>query len=358
MNLPAIDMNGRGISTLRRPGVTVAVLDGGWRHTTRHTGHEPSGRPRRGCRYRWIWWHRTGSRSPCRSLRRRLGPTRFVAPRLSGTTTPLSISAATAFARDRHDWPGHQQQRRGGGGVDVKIMPVKVVEAGGHIFGSPWWHRRRGGQGIRYAADNGARVINRSIAHAGAAGSAPVVEDAIKPSVMRAFIAIAEATDRRWEPTEMIAEMPTACRGRQSPPSTAAATGLITLRGTTSSSPPRKHSGFGSGGVQQTLDLDLVKFTSPPERLIPPRSTRWRISISPAHPWPRLMYRGHGDVDAEGIRRPPRLKRRREICHRSRQPWTRSTASASGNRGANGRALGHGRRAAAPSRCASPRRYR
>ena len=47
-------------------------------------------------------------------------------------------------------------------------------------------------QGIRYAADNGAKVLNMSIGRSGAARSAPVVEDAIRYAVGKGcFVAIA-----------------------------------------------------------------------------------------------------------------------------------------------------------------------
>ena len=66
---------------------------------------------------------------------------------------------------------------------NVKLMPVKVIDSDwDQIFGSP--HEGTDdvvARGIRYAADNGAKVINMSIGRTGP--PAPVIEDAIKYAV-------------------------------------------------------------------------------------------------------------------------------------------------------------------------------
>jgi serine protease len=76
---------------------------------------------------------------------------------------------------------------------NVRIMPVKVIEeVWDFIFGAP-----NGGtddvvaRGIRYAADNGAKVINMSIGRT-AGGPATVVDAAVRYAVDRgAFVAVA-----------------------------------------------------------------------------------------------------------------------------------------------------------------------
>ncbi|HUC75905.1 MAG TPA: S8 family serine peptidase [Vicinamibacterales bacterium] len=77
---------------------------------------------------------------------------------------------------------------------NVKLMPVKVIDSmWDDLFGAP----NSGtdatvAQGIRYAADNGAKVINMSIGRTGPPDTAPVVEDAVKYAVSKGvFIAIA-----------------------------------------------------------------------------------------------------------------------------------------------------------------------
>ncbi len=80
---------------------------------------------------------------------------------------------------------------------NVRLMPVKVIaETWDNIFNSP-----NGGtddivaQGVRYAADNGAHVINMSIGRE-AGGPATVVEDAVRYAVSKGvFVAIAAGND-------------------------------------------------------------------------------------------------------------------------------------------------------------------
>jgi serine protease len=80
---------------------------------------------------------------------------------------------------------------------NVKIMPVKVIdEVWDFIFDSP----NSGSddtvaQGIRYAADNGAHVINMSIGREDG-GPAPAIEAAVRYAVSKgAFVAIASGND-------------------------------------------------------------------------------------------------------------------------------------------------------------------
>ena len=94
-------------------------------------------------------------------------------------------------------------------------MPVKVIDSDwDEIFGAP----NQGtddvvARGIRYAADNGAKVINMSIGRTGP--PSPVVEDAIKYAVGKgAFIAIAAGNDfEDGNPTEVLAEIASRVQG-------------------------------------------------------------------------------------------------------------------------------------------------
>jgi serine protease len=75
---------------------------------------------------------------------------------------------------------------------DVRIMPVKVIDGDwDFIFSAPGEGTDDTvSRGIRYAADNGAKVINMSIGRTGS--SAPVIEEAIRYAVGRgAFVVIA-----------------------------------------------------------------------------------------------------------------------------------------------------------------------
>jgi serine protease len=100
---------------------------------------------------------------------------------------------------------------------NVKLMPVKVI--GGvwdDILGAP----NAGtddtvARGIRYAADNGANVINMSLGRAGPPDTAPAVEDAIKYAVGKGvFISISAGNAfEDGNPKEVIAEIASRVQG-------------------------------------------------------------------------------------------------------------------------------------------------
>jgi serine protease len=86
----------------------------------------------------------------------------------------------------------------GGAGVayNVKLMPVKVLDGvWDEIFNSPFIGTDDVvARGIRYAADNGAQVINLSLGRTGA--PAPAIQDAITYAVSRgAFVVVAAGND-------------------------------------------------------------------------------------------------------------------------------------------------------------------
>src|SRR5439155_21984606 len=155
---------------------------------------------------------------------------------------------------------------------NVKLMPVKVIDSNwDDIFGSPNFATDDVvARGIRYAADNGAKVINMSIGRSGP--RAPVVEDAINYAVGKGvFIAIAAGNDfEDGNPTEVFAEIASRVQGAVS----VGAVDLSHNRAFYSSTgswvelaaPGGSFRGFparcgepGQGGIlQQTLDLLLV----------------------------------------------------------------------------------------------------
>jgi serine protease len=100
---------------------------------------------------------------------------------------------------------------------NVKLMPVKVVDSfWDDLFGAP----NSGtdvevARGIRYAADNGAKVINMSIGRTGPPDTAPAVEDAIRYAVGKGvFIAIAGGNEfEDGNPREVIAEIASRVQG-------------------------------------------------------------------------------------------------------------------------------------------------
>jgi serine protease len=126
------------------------------------------------------------------------GPDRFVLPRdfIWDTATPFDLDGHGTHVSGTIGQLTNNGVGAAGMAFNVRIMPVKVI--GGDwdaIFGSP----QQGtddvvARGIRYAVDNGAKVLNLSIGRFGP--SAPVVREAIAYAVARgAFVAVAAGND-------------------------------------------------------------------------------------------------------------------------------------------------------------------
>ncbi len=93
---------------------------------------------------------------------------------------------------------------------NVRLMPVKVAAGGiwDIIFGapSPGFSDDQTARAIRYAADNGAQVMNMSFGRRGA--PAPVVEDAIRYAVSKgAFVVISAGNGGPSSQLEVIADI-------------------------------------------------------------------------------------------------------------------------------------------------------
>jgi serine protease len=163
---------------------------------------------------------------------------------------------------------------------NVKLMPVKVIDTEwDQIFGAP----EAGtdtvlARGIRYAVDNGAKVLNLSLGRSGP--PAPAVEDAIRYAVGKgAFLAVAAGnTFEDGNPTQVVAEIASRVSGAVS----VAAVDRNRQHAYYSSSGPwvevsapgGSFRGFPPDGgiLQQTLNLDMVTtFLQPPSRFAPPR---------------------------------------------------------------------------------------
>jgi serine protease len=223
-----------------------------------------------------------------------LGPSsRFVAPHdfIWDDNTPVDLDghgthvSGTVGQLTNNGTNGQGDTRNGGGtaGVafNVKIMPVKVIDSDwDDIFGSP--HQGTDdvvARGVRYAADNGAQIINMSIGRTGT--SAPVLEDAIKYAVGKgAFVVIAAGNDfQDGNPSEEPAEIASRVQGavsvgavdRNKAHAPYSSTGTwVELAAPGGDFGPAETDASG-GVLQQTLDLDLVdtfqlpvaKFTAP-----------------------------------------------------------------------------------------------
>ncbi|HEV3486530.1 MAG TPA: S8 family serine peptidase, partial [Vicinamibacterales bacterium] len=118
---------------------------------------------------------------------------RFVAPRdfIWDDDDPVDLDGHGTHVAGTIGQATNNQVGVAGVAFNVRLMPVKVIGSiWDQILGATSGSDDIVARGIRYAADNGAKVINMSIGRTGAA--APVVEDAIRYAVGRgAFVAIA-----------------------------------------------------------------------------------------------------------------------------------------------------------------------
>lgn len=194
---------------------------------------------------------------------------RFVSPRdfIYGDTEPVDLDG-----HGTHVAGTIGQLTNNGAGVagvafNVSLMPVKVIsEQWDEIFGAP----NSGtddvvAQGIRYAADNGAQVINMSIGRPGP--PAPAVESAMRYAVGRGcFIVVAGGNDfENGNPFEALADIPQRIAGAVA----VAATDRAQGRAYYSSTGPyieiaAPGGSFRVGGnlglvYQQTFDFDFVE---------------------------------------------------------------------------------------------------
>jgi len=99
---------------------------------------------------------------------------------------------------------------------NVRLMPLKVISGDwDDVFGSPNVGTDEiVALGIRYAADNGAKVLNMSIGRTGG-GPAPAVEDAVRYAVGKGcFVAIAGGNEAEaGNPLEVLAEIASRVNG-------------------------------------------------------------------------------------------------------------------------------------------------
>jgi len=207
---------------------------------------------------------------------------RFVSPRdfIWDDNVPLDFDGHGTHVSGTVGQATNNSQGTAGVAFNVKIMPVKVLDnAWDSIFGAPnFGTDDTVARGIRFAADNGAKIINMSLGRSGP--PAPVVEDAVKYAVGKGvFIAIAAGNSfEDGNPTEVLAEIASRVAGAVS----VAAVGPDKTHShysTTGSyielaAPGGTDRGFGRGGYvfQQSYDFTLTDtFLLPPAQFKAPR---------------------------------------------------------------------------------------
>ena len=212
------------------------------------------------------------------------GSTRFVAPRdfIWNDETPVDLDSHGTHVTGTVGQLTNNNLGGAGMAYNVRIMPVKIIQAlWDEIFSSP----NEGtddvvARGIRYAADNGAKVINLSIGRS-EGGPAPAVTDAMRYAVGRGvFIAVASGNTRDSgnQPNRLAQAAPeingmvaVGAVGRTLDSayySTSGAFVEISAPGG-----DQRAGGTSAGILQQTLDLDLLEtYERPPSQYGPPRA--------------------------------------------------------------------------------------
>jgi serine protease len=216
-----------------------------------------------------------------------LGPvSRFVAPHdfLFGTSTPLDFDGHGTHVSGTIGQLTNDGIGTAGVAFGVKIMPIKVLASQWDVlFGGA---SDLGGtdddvaRGVRYAADNGAKIINLSLGGPGPSGSSPVMEDAIRYAVGKGvFIAIAAGNEfETGNPVIQPAEIASRVQGAVSvaavDPSKNHAFYSSSGTWVELAAPGGSNAGFGDTGfvTQQTFDFNYTDtFLQPPARFTAPR---------------------------------------------------------------------------------------
>ena len=197
------------------------------------------------------------------------GPERFVSPRdfIWDDTNPVDLDGHGTHVTGTIGQLTNNSVGVAGMAFNVRIMPVKVI--GGDwdfIFNAP----NQGtddvvSRGVRYAVDNGAKVLNMSIGRTGP--PAPVVQEAIAYAVRQgAFVVVAAGNEfEDGNPVERIAEFAPQIDGmvavgaigrdrlRAFYSNTGAYVELVAPGGNS------RQGGTDGGILQQTFDLSLIE---------------------------------------------------------------------------------------------------
>jgi serine protease len=212
------------------------------------------------------------------------GSSRFVAPRdfIWNDDLPVDLDSHGTHVAGTVGQLTNNNSGTAGMAYNVRLMPVKIIQAlWDEIFGSPFEGTDDVvARGIRYAADNGANVINLSIGREDG-GPAPAVADALRYAVDKGvFIAVAAGNARADgnQPNRLAQSAPTidgmvavAAVGRSLDLafySTTASYVEIAAPGG-----DQRAGGNTAGILQQTLDLDLLEtYDRPVSQYGPPRA--------------------------------------------------------------------------------------
>lgn len=210
------------------------------------------------------------------------GPDRFVSPRdfIWDDANPLDLHGHGTHVSGTIGQLTNNGVGVAGMAFNVRLMPVKVIATlWDLVFGSPFVGTDDVvARGIRYAVDNGAKVLNMSIGRPGP--PAPAIQEALAYAVSRgAFVAIAAGNDfLNGNPPQRPADIAPLIEGVVA----VGAIGRDRVRAFYSSTGPyvelaapggnSRQGGVDGMILQQTFDLDLVEtFLAGPSTFGPPR---------------------------------------------------------------------------------------
>jgi serine protease len=212
------------------------------------------------------------------------GSARFVAPRdfIWNDDLPVDLDGHGTHVAGTIGQLTNNGSGTAGMAYNVRLMPVKVIQGlWDEIFASPFEGTDDVvARGVRYAADNGAKVINLSIGRENG-GPAPAVTDAIRYAIARGCFVVVASGNTRADGNQQnrLAQPATDIAGMVA----VGAVGRtldVAFYSTTApyvelSAPggDQRQGGTSAGILQQTLDLDLLEtYTRPVSQYGPPRA--------------------------------------------------------------------------------------
>jgi serine protease len=304
-NLPLINIEKAwDIQPQAGSAITVAVIDSGVAYQNATiTATLPAFRDANGVQYPALG-RVTIPYSAATQLVSGSGAGRIVAPHdfVNGTSTPLDFEGHGTHVSGTIGQLTNDGIGTAGVAFNVKLMPIKVLASEWDLlFAGLTNISNTGGtdddvaRGIRYAADNGAKILNLSLGSSGPANCAtspnqsdcsPVIEAAIRYAVGRGcFVVVAGGNEFEdtvppfgLNPTSVLAEIVSRIPGAVSVAAVDRAKQHAYYSSTGSyielSAPGGSERGFGSSGFvrQQTFDFNFTDtFLLPPSRFVAPR---------------------------------------------------------------------------------------
>jgi serine protease len=304
-NLPLIDIEKAwDIQPQAGSAITVAVIDSGVAYQNATiTATLPAFRDENGTQYPALG-RVTIPYSAATQLVSGAGAGRIVAPHdfVNETSTPLDFEGHGTHVSGTIGQLTNDGIGTAGVAFNVKLMPVKVLASEWDLLFAGFTNISNTGgtdddvaRGIRYAADNGAKILNLSLGSSGPANCAtspnqtdcsPVIESAVKYAVAHGcFVVIAGGNEFEdtippygVNPTSVLAEIASRIPGAVSVGAVDRARQHAYYSSTGSyielTAPGGSERGFGSDGFvrQQTFDFNFTDtFLLPPSRFVAPR---------------------------------------------------------------------------------------